>query len=262
MTSPVAMAVFGASGRMGRAVLRLAEPRADIDIVAAIVREQSSAHGEPVSHAPSARRFNSVFDGAEDLDVIVDFSGATGFDGALAAALDRGVALVSGSTGLDADQLAALEQAATRIPVLWTANFSVGVAVLRKLVREAARALPDFDCEIVEAHHRHKKDAPSGTALALGTAVAHGRGVDFDSHAVLARSPQHGTRRDGEIGFSVLRGGDIVGEHSVLLIGDGERIELSHRATDRDIFARGAITAALWLAGKPPGRYSLDDVLA
>lgn len=261
MTTAIAIAVYGASGRMGRAVLRLAEARADLDVVAAIVREGSSSHGAATTPAVSALRFNSVFDGAADLDAIIDFSGADGFDAALAAALDRGVAFVSGSTGLDQQQLRDLDDAASRIAVLWSANFSIGVAVLRKLVREAARALPDFDCEIIEAHHRNKKDAPSGTALALGQAVADGRGIALQDHAVTARDPAQGQRKAGEIGFAVVRGGDVVGEHSVLLLGDGERIELGHRATDRDIFARGAIRAALWLAQKPPGRYSLDDVI-
>ena len=146
--------------------------------------------------------------------------------------------------------------------MLWSANFSLGVALLSRLVAEAARALPQWDCEIAETHHSHKQDAPSGTALALGREVAAARGQAFDAVARLSRSDMQAPRDPGEIGFAVTRAGDIVGEHTVLFATAGERIELSHRATDRTIFARGAVAAARWIASRPAGRYALMDVLA
>lgn len=240
MTKPVAIAVFGAGGRMGRAVQRIAAESDDLVLADALGGD-----------AAATRTF----------DVLIDFSGTTGFDAALALALGRGSALVSGSTGLSHSQHAVMASAAAQIPILWSANFSIGVAVLRQLVRDASRRLADFDCEIHEAHHRDKKDAPSGTALVLGRDVADARGIDFEANTALIRDGEHGARRAGEIGFSVSRGGDIVGEHSVQFIGQGERLELTHRATDRVIFARGALRAARWIAGKPAGLYAMDDIL-
>lgn len=240
MTKPVTIVVFGADGRMGRAVQRIASKSDDFTVVSALVHSDTPG---------------------ESFDVLIDFSGASGFDKALAFASENGVALVSGSTGLTAAQHNTMRAAAVTIPLLWSANFSIGIAVLRQLVRDASRRLADFDCEIHEAHHRDKKDAPSGTALVLGRDVADARGIDFDASSPLIRNAEHGARRAGEIGFSVTRGGDIVGEHNVQLIGQGERLELIHRATDRDIFARGALHAARWIAGKPAGFYVMDDVL-
>jgi 4-hydroxy-tetrahydrodipicolinate reductase len=196
------------------------------------------------------------------LDVVVDFSGPDGLAAALDYCFERGVALVTGTTGLDAALTQRLAMAATRIPLLRAANFSLGVAVLSRLLREASAALRDWDLEIVEAHHGRKEDAPSGTALALGEVAAAARGTTLERDAVYAREGRTGARRHGEIGFAVVRGGDIVGEHQALLIGQGERVELGHRATDRSIFARGALEAAHWLAGKSPGAYDLDMMLA
>ncbi|MGN6513592.1 MAG: 4-hydroxy-tetrahydrodipicolinate reductase [Lysobacteraceae bacterium] len=178
--------------------------------------------------------------GLPDFDVAVDFSLPAGFDGILDLCRARGAALVSGTTGLVPAQRAALDAAAARIPVLWASNFSLGVAVLADLVERAARALQGWDCDIVEAHHVHKQDAPSGTALSLGEAA--GRG---------GASPR----------YASLRAGDIVGEHTVQFTGLGERLELVHRATSRDVFARGALHAALRLAGRAPGQYRLADLL-
>ena len=190
--------------------------------------------------------------------VLVDFSVPFSFDHALASALEQRIAFVSGTTGLGAEQHAAMAAAAATIPVLWSANFSLGAAVLVQLATVAARTLPDWDCTIAESHHRAKKDAPSGTALALGRAVAGARGQEFDAVA----NPSGVALGDGGIGFSVTRAGDIVGEHTVLLAATGERIELTHRATNRDIFAHGAMTATAWLAHRPAGIYTLADVLA
>lgn len=198
---------------------------------------------------------------APALDVVIDFSTPAGFDAALVHCSAHGVAFVSGTTGLDAAQRERLDAAAKTIPVLHAANFSLGVAVLTRLLRDAARALPDWDLEIVEAHHARKVDAPSGTALALGRAVAEARGQDFDDVAAFGRHGRTGVRKTGTIGFASLRAGDIVGEHTAFLVGHDERIELAHRAFDNAIFARGALAAAAWLAGQPPGAYALEDVL-
>ncbi|HJU08982.1 MAG TPA: 4-hydroxy-tetrahydrodipicolinate reductase, partial [Rhodanobacteraceae bacterium] len=184
-----------------------------------------------------------------------------GFDAALTHCRANGVALVAGTTGLDAGQRAAMQSAARDIPILYAANFSLGIAVLTKLLREAARALPDWDLEIIEAHHSRKVDAPSGTALALGRAAAAARGQDFETVASFARHGHTGARPENAIGFSSIRAGEIVGEHTALLATKDERIELTHRACDNAIFARGALQAAAWLVGKPPGMYSIQDVL-
>jgi 4-hydroxy-tetrahydrodipicolinate reductase len=170
---------------------------------------------------------------------------------------------VIGTTGLDESQTDALREAARRIPIVWAPNMSLGVNLLLGLVEQVARALDPggFDVEVVEMHHRHKVDAPSGTALALGRAAARGRGVDLDAAAVRARDGITGPRAAGQIGFATLRGGDVVGEHRVLFAGRGERLELAHVATDRRIYARGALRAATWAAARQPGLYGMADVL-
>jgi len=258
----ISIAVHGATGRMGQAVLRAAVECDDVRIAAALVRADSPAIGQAAVGCASQPLAFSAALGPNVPDVLIDFSLPAAFDEALALACDRGMAFVSGTTGLGEVRMAALETAARTIPVLWSANFSLGVAVLAHCVAEAASRLPGWDCEIVEAHHRHKKDAPSGTALALGRVVAEARGVAFDAVARRAREGADAPRRAGEIGFAALRGGDIVGEHMVVFAGDGERIELAHRATDRAIFARGALVAARWLARRAPGRYTMADVVA
>jgi 4-hydroxy-tetrahydrodipicolinate reductase len=169
---------------------------------------------------------------------------------------------VVGTTGLKPEHEAALDEAAAKVAVVQAANMSVGVNLMLGLARQVAAILDDgFDIEIVEMHHRHKVDAPSGTALALGKAAAAGRGVALDDVAVRARDGMIGPRPKGQIGFATLRGGDVVGEHTVVFAGEGERIELTHKASSRAIFARGAVRAALWTQGRPPGRYSMRDVL-
>jgi 4-hydroxy-tetrahydrodipicolinate reductase len=261
------IAIHGASGRMGRALLREVLPREDSVVVAAIVGADSAALGCPlarllgVADAPDLA-CGATLDRHARADVLVDFSLASAFDDALALAQSRGLAFVSGTTGLSSAQHDAIERAAATIPILWSANFSLGVAVLARLVEDAARLLADWECEISEAHHRAKRDAPSGTALALGRGIATARGVAFDEVARLARRGlADGPRARSEIGFAVTRAGDIVGEHGVLFASDGERLELSHRATDRAIFARGALAAARWLPNWPPGLYTLADIL-
>jgi len=261
MTRIVPIAVYGAGGRMGQAIVRLASGEPRVEVVAAIVKEGSPEAGKRLHDTSEADlRYATTLDAAITPSVLIDFSFAGAFDDALALALARRSAFVSGTTGLSAQQHAALGDASKTIPVLWSANFSIGVAVLDRLVREAARALSAWDCEIAEAHHRHKKDAPSGTALALGRAAAEARGVDFERVAQRER-PARGARDASTIGFASIRAGDIVGEHTVLFAGEGERIELTHRATDRTIFARGALRAAVWIAGRSPGWYTLADVI-
>lgn len=262
MTQQISIAVFGASGRMGRSILRLSAD-GNACVVAALVRADSKSVDSLALPESEQRESPLEFTAELSADVapqvLIDFSGAAGFDDALKLALDRRIALVCGSTGLSEDQHAALAQAARKIPVLASANFSIAIALMSELVAQAAESLREWDCEIVETHHRHKKDAPSGTALALGAAIANARGTEFSTHSA---SPRTDPRNAGEIGFAAIRGGDVIGEHQVFFIGEGERIEITHRASNRDIFARGAIKAAIWLAGRPAGAYSLRDVLA
>lgn len=242
MSEPIRLAISGADGHMGGALQTLLRDNARFELVARII-----ASGD--------------WRDTPKLDVVVDFSTPAGFDAALDHCESHGIALVSGTTGLDESLRRRLDAAAQKIALLHAANFSLGIAVLTRALRDAAKALPDWDLEILEAHHSRKADAPSGTALALGRAAAEARGQNFDAVSVRARDGQTGPRPPGAIGFASLRAGEIVGEHSALLVGPGERLELSHRATDRTIFARGALHAAAWLAGRPPGIYTVEDVI-
>ena len=258
MSPSIRLAVNGATGRMGQALLELLRDDKRFELCAAITSARHT--GKPVFVGSDALAYTNTWPNGKALDVVIDFSGPAG----LAAALDycetNQVALVTGTTGIDA----ALTQRLDTAPIahLHATNFSLGVAVLTRLLRQASAALRDWDLEIVEAHHNRKEDAPSGTALSLGKAAAQARGTTLEHDAVYTREGRTGPRKTGTIGFAVVRGGDIVGEHSAMLIGQGERLELGHRATDRSIFARGAIEAARWLAGKPAGAYDLDAMLA
>ena len=236
VSSPVRILIHGASGRMGQALLRLCTDHAACAIVGAVSRKvgQRVIDGVPQFAADELH-------GVPAFDVAIDFSLPEGFDGILALCVEREVAFVSGTTGLGDAQRAALDAAAQRIPVLWASNFSLGVAVLHDLVERAARALPEWDCDILEAHHTRKIDAPSGTALTLGAAAGQGGAI-----------PR----------YASIRAGDIVGEHTVQFATLGERIELIHRATSRDIFAKGALHAAARLPAREAGHYRLQDLLA
>jgi 4-hydroxy-tetrahydrodipicolinate reductase len=195
-----------------------------------------------------------------DADAVIDFTLPDGLATLLGACVERGLPLVTGTTGLAGGQQAAVETAARSIPIVQAANMSVGVTVLLELAARATAALgPGFDAEIVEAHHRHKLDAPSGTALAIGTAVAEARGGDVPTE--VGRGPASPARQPGAIGYASIRAGDIVGEHTLLFAGAGERVELTHRAADRGAFAAGALRAAAWLLERPPGLYDMRDVL-
>lgn len=262
MSRPVRLAINGASGRMGQALLGLLKEDPAFSLDYAVVAPGSESDGAPVFPGPcDALRYAHDWSQAPVLDVVIDFSGPEALAAALEHCLANGTALVTGTTGIDRALEARLEGACEHIAVLRAANFSLGVTMLTRLLREAAAAFPKWDLEIVEAHHGRKQDAPSGTALALGQAAAAARNIDLATAAVYSREGRTGERVDGSIGFAVVRGGDIVGEHTALLIGNGERIELSHRATDRSIFARGALQAARWLQGRPAGSWQLDDVL-
>ena len=236
--------ILGADGRMGQA------------LVAAL-----SASVPGLALAARLAGGGDAGEIAGQVDVLIDFTAPAALAGHLAAAVAAGCALVVGTTGLAAGQHAAIDAAAARIAIVEAPNFSVGVAVTAALVRRAAAALADWDIEIAELHHRMKVDAPSGTALALGRAAAAGRGVALGDVAAHARDGMTGPRAPGSIGFASLRGGSAAGDHLVLLAGDGERIEIVHRAETRAIFAHGALRAAAWLAARPPGRYTIDDVL-
>ncbi len=260
------LALIGAAGRMGQSLVRAACARADVVIAAGVVSPGSGYAGRDLGELAGIGALGVRFE--TDLpaaltacDVALDFSHPKAAAGILAACCAAGKPLLIGTTGLGAEVHDELERAARHIALLVAPNTSLGITLLFELARQCARVLPGaFDVEIVEAHHRHKKDAPSGTALALGHAVAESRGVALDPTVLLHRAGGH-ARKEGEIGFAVVRGGDIVGEHTVLFAGPGEQVTLGHRATDRAVFARGALDAAVWLARHPPGRYSMRDVL-
>ena len=228
-----AITIFGAGGRMGRAIAEIVAAREDVTIV------------------------------PEGADVFVDFSAPAALESNLFAAKAASKPILIGTTGLTDAQQRLIDEAAAKIAVLQAANTSLGVNLLAHLVREAAARLgPEWDIEIVEMHHRHKADAPSGTALLLGRAAAEARGVNLEEVSDRGRDGITGPRQEGRIGFAALRGGSVAGEHQVIFAGEGERLELGHRAESRAIFARGAMQAALWLKNKPAGRYSMADMLA
>jgi len=263
----VKIGVVGCAGRMGIALLRRIAASEGAAIAGGIERQGHPALGRDLGELAGLGRLGlAVGTDAGVLfaasDAVLDFTAPEATVGHARLAAATGKALVAGTTGLDKAQEAAVVEAARRCAVVRAANMSVGVNLLLALTRQVAATLgPDFDIEIVEMHHRHKVDAPSGTALALGRAAAAGRGVEHDAVAARGRDGVTGERRRGDIGYAVLRGGNVAGEHSVVFAADDERIELVHKAGDRAIFARGAVQAALWAAGKPPGLYGMADVL-
>lgn len=254
----VKVAVAGGLGRMGSAVIRAAKGRDDVEVVAAFDKPAWYDHdAEGVRLIP----FEDALGAA---DVVIDFTAPEATFALAHAAYEAGApALVIGSTGLNADQEAEVAHAAQRVPIVRAGNFSLGVAILQGLVEQAAKRLDerDWDAEVFEAHHRRKVDAPSGTALMLGEAVARGRGVALREKRVGTREGVTAPREMGDIGFSVLRGGGIVGEHSVTFAAEDELLTISHSARDRSLFARGALAAARWVVGKPAGLYDMQDVL-
>ncbi len=260
---PTVVAIAGAGGRMGRALVRaiLADP--GLRLGSALVRPGSDDLGRDAGELAGVGRCG-IITGTEleAGQVLVDFSSAQALPRWLAACRARGIAFLSGTTALDAGAEDALEAAAEQIPVMWAPNLSVGAQLLASAAESVARALgPEADIEIIETHHRHMKDAPSGTALALGERLARARGSDLQTVGRLGRQGRELTRPTGEIGIAAVRAGDVVGEHTVLIALPGERLEFTHRAATRDAFVAGALRAARWLAGKPPGRYQLGQVL-
>jgi 4-hydroxy-tetrahydrodipicolinate reductase len=267
MANLLKIGVVGASGRMGRMVVNIIAASEDCQLTGA-TEVPGSEHVGADAGALAGLGDNGIIvteDAAAmfaGVDAVIDFTAPAATQRHAQLAADAGCALVAGTTGLEETHQAALAAAAAAVPVVWAPNMSAGVNLLFAVTQQVARALgEDFDIEIVEMHHHHKVDAPSGTALGLGQAAAAGRGVDFDAVKVLSREGITGARTTGSIGFATLRGGDVVGEHTVVFAGAGERVELSHRANDRAIFARGAVRAALWTAGKPAGLYAMADVL-
>jgi len=262
--SELRLVVVGAAGRMGRMLTQIIPDTVGVRLTAALERSGSAALGKDSGGAsPNGVLITSDMDAAlAEADAIVDFSSPDcSVEMANAAARAR-IAHIIGTTGLSAEDLAAIAEAACKTVVVRSGNMSLGVNLLAALVERAARALgPAWDAEIVEMHHRLKVDAPSGTALLLGEAAARGRGVALAENSARGRAGLTGPRRFGEIGFASLRGGTVVGDHTVIFAGSGERIEFSHRAEDRGVFARGALAAALWTRGKEPGLYSMADVL-
>lgn len=261
------LAIIGAAGRMGQSLVHAARARPEVTVQAAVVSPSSELAGRDLGEIAGVGALGVPL--STDLplalaacDVALDFSHPRATAANLAACCAVGKPLLIGTTGLAADVQQELERAARHIPLLVAPNTSLGITLLIELARQCARALPgQFDIEIIEAHHRSKRDAPSGTALALGNAVAEARGVTVDPSVMLHRVAGGHARREGDIGFAVVRGGDLVGEHTVLFAGPGEEITLGHRATDRGVFARGALEAAVWLARHPPGRYTMRDFL-
>lgn len=253
MTEPLKIAVAGALGRMGRAVSAMVESQPDLIVAARFDRPGIEAEGLVTQEEAMAAA-----------DVIIDFTTPDASAALARACADTGgPALVIGATGLKDVHIAAIDEASLAIPIVRTGNFSLGVNIMMGLVRQAARLLPAdaYDIEIFEAHHRHKVDSPSGTALMLGRAAAAGRGVELDEVSVRGRDGITGERRTGDIGFSVMRGGGIIGEHKVTFASDEEIVTLSHSGIDRTLFARGAVAAARWIPDRPPGVYDMQDVL-
>ena len=254
------LAVVGANGRMGRAVIRLAHG-AGLTLVAAVAQgDEGKDAGELAGLGALGISIHSDANliASSGADVCIDFSSPRGLEAACIACAKGRIALVSGTTGLDENAKAALADASGLVAVLWEPNMSVGVHVLAALVTQAARLLDGFDVEITETHHRDKVDAPSGTAIRLSDAV---RAARSNLELVNGRVGRPGPRKATELGMHAIRGGDVIGDHTVNFFGDGERIELTHKATSRDLFAHGALVAARAIHGKPPGQHGLAGLL-
>ncbi|MBD1584609.1 4-hydroxy-tetrahydrodipicolinate reductase [Pseudoalteromonas sp. S16_S37] len=260
------IAVFGANGRMGKVLCEAALISPDTELAAAYVRDEHDLIGTKVQHFIHQGKTEVTFSAesviATDVDVAIDFTLPAGMKKHLGLALEQNTPLVIGTTGLTADDMAELKQAATQIPIVFSRNFSVGINLLENLVKQAAKTLSDdVDIEIFELHHKHKIDAPSGTALMIGEAIAEAKGWDHQEVAKFDRSQDEHEKSQKEIGYSVMRGGDIVGEHTAYFATEGERLELTHKASSKMTFAKGAVRAAKWLRNKPNGLYDMQDVL-
>lgn len=259
--------ISGCGGRMGRMLIAEVASTAACQLAGGIEAPSSPVLGKDIGElagigAAGLLASSDVAALFAASDVVIDFSTPDASVAHARAAAAAKKALVIGTTGLDTAATSAIAESAKSAPILWAANMSLGVNLMLGLAAQMARGLgDDYDIEILEMHHRHKVDAPSGTALALGRAAADGRGIDLAAHSQRVRDGITGPRKRGDIGFATLRGGDNPGEHRVIFAAEGEQIEIAHRAGSRQIFARGAVKAALWLAGKPPGLYGMKDVL-
>ncbi|MEO1248213.1 MAG: 4-hydroxy-tetrahydrodipicolinate reductase [Pseudomonadota bacterium] len=259
--------VLGAAGRMGRMLTRHIAQADDMILAAAIERPGASELGQDAGTLAGVAAIgvpvsDDLHEALAHANALIDFTGPTSTVAASELAAQAKAVHVVGSTGLSEEDAGNLHRAARHTPVVWSDNMSLGVNLLSALVEQvSARLGAEFDIEILETHHRHKVDAPSGTALALGRAAAKGRGVALDEVSARGRDGHTGARKPGDIGFAVLRGGEVIGDHTVSFVGADERIELSHHAVRRDIYAVGALAAVRWGVGKPPGLYSMRDVL-
>jgi 4-hydroxy-tetrahydrodipicolinate reductase len=265
--SDMRIAVLGAAGRMGQALTKVLAETPGCTIAGGIEAKGSPAIGKDIGAVAGLKPLGVAI--TDDplpvfahVDGVLDFTTPASTVAYAGLAAQARIVHVIGTTGLSDDDLAKLEAAARHATIVKAGNMSMGVNLIAALTSRVAKTLgPEFDIEILEMHHRHKRDAPSGTSLMLGTAAAEGRGVSLAERSVRTRDGETGPRGEGDIGFAALRGGDVVGEHRVIFAGPGERIELAHIASDRGIFARGAVHAALWARDKPPGLYSMADVL-
>jgi len=248
--------ILGSTGRMGAHLIKNVQEAEGLELSALHVFDELTT---PVPE--TVLLTNSMVTFLDHCDVVIDFSAPAATQELLEMALENPRPLVIATTGFSEHQQNLLREASRKMPVLYATNMSAGIALLKKLVEQVSATLPDFDIEIVEQHHRHKVDAPSGTALTLAEFAAKGRGLDLDKVRVSGRDGQIGARTKEEIGVMALRGGDIVGRHTVGFYNDGEFLELNHTATSRETFSKGAVRAARWIADKDPGLYSINDVL-
>jgi 4-hydroxy-tetrahydrodipicolinate reductase len=266
MVSPLKVVIAGCSGRMGHALLETVFADADLVLHGALDRADNPNlgrdAGEQFGKLSGVKVTADVEATLKGADVLVDFTRPEASMQYMDACQKANVSMVIGTTGFSAEQKAAIEAASKNIPIVFAPNMSVGVTLLINLVEQAAKVLKDgYDIEVVEMHHRHKVDAPSGTALRLGEAAAHGIGQDLKDCAIYAREGVTGEREAGKIGFATLRGGDVVGDHTVMFAGIGERVEITHKASSRATFAIGALRAAKFLAQKQSGQFDMQDVL-
>lgn len=261
------IAIFGANGRMGRVLIDAIEQSADDNLAAAVVRGTSSLIGVDVGELAGIGKkgllvCSDLSTHIEQIEVLIDFTLPAALTDNLAFCIVHNKPIVIGTTGLNTEQKAALISAAKHIPIVFAANYSVGVNLMLNLVRKAAAVMADTaDIEILETHHRFKKDAPSGTAMAIGEAIADEIGRDLSECAVFGREGDTGERDHQTIGFATVRAGDVVGEHTALFADIGERLEITHKASSRLTFAKGAVKAASWVIDKPAGLYDMEDVL-
>lgn len=266
MNNPLKIAIAGANGRMGRALVEIIDTRADCVLSGALEHAASPVLGQDAGFAVGLTTGVAIGHDAvkvlTEADVLIDFSRTESTLNYLAACAKMGVNAVIGTTGFDAAGKAHIAAAAEKIGVVFAPNFSVGVNLTFALLQTAARVLDEgYDIEIIEAHHRHKVDAPSGTALRMGEVIAAALGRDLRQCAVYGREGHTGARAADAIGFATVRGGDIVGEHTALFAADGERVEITHKASSRSTFAHGAVRAAVWLRSQTKGLYDMQDVL-